>query len=1596
MKKFVRLLCILLLICTVFASCDETDDVVSDIVDEIVDATRNEISTLSAPSSVWIENGFLCWNPVEYAVRYTVSIDGKESFCEDTKLSIAEIADGDHVFAVKANGDGTAYNSSEFTEALSVKLVDGIVAREGAYSQFEDLSESYLGYGFDVIRSSVFSDKFVKLSSPIFTAEGIKNQRLLRVDSKYSNIQEIVSSSMEEFSKQWNISANVGVSDGTKKVGGSVELSAQYSNENSKTKSISYQVVSITNQQFYIVMQSDLATYRSIMTEAFKADLYSTNVDPATLFDRYGTHFITSAVMGGKINSYYMHSSETEQSLSAASAAAAAEVRAWKTKVNVETSASWREEMAKQGIDVTNTLEVLGGGDFGMLSAADVPENYAAWEKSLDTDPSLIGIKDTGSLRAVWELIDPTLDTEKIYTWKDEDGEEQSGTRSAQLQAYFYQYGVEAYNDLLEASGLPEIIVPTEITNILVNGNDAVDGEYVGYAGVANDISFTVVPGNAVGYTKSIALAGTSPYARINEQNQLVVDANLPEETLLTLTLSAGGVRTQIQVRIKPSYRVEFDARYPGDDEDIITKIDQASVAQTLTGSGFAKKPSMPSESEFKSTGWIFLGWSTDPNPLNDPQMWTFHLNIVESNMKLYGNWAEFNPTITFADNYNTNAISPVQIPFNTVFQRPADPVLAGYTFGGFYSGSDMVREFDFTKPITDDTVIYVKWLPDVTVTFYSTVAGWSKDAVKVPYNTALARPADPILSGYTFGGWFADSAFETKFDFSARLTEDITVVYVLWYRNPTVTFYSNAEGFSMESVQVAWGGTLTRPATPVLSGYTFGEWYSDHEFTTLFNFAQKITADTPIYVKWNKNPTVSFASAVPGFSMESVQIPYGTALPSLADPVVAHYEFDGWYTDAACLTPFDPEQTLTEETFKLYAKFTPVNYTVSYNSNGGSAVTAQSAPYGSDMPEPTAPTKTDCWFLGWYYDAAGQSAVNFATDKVTGNVTLYAKWTDKQTFTVSFEVNGGNALNDIYVQEGSQEVTVLPTPTRVGYTFMGWYSDEALTEGNKVTDRVFTQDTTLWAKWSVNSYTVTYADGAYTLPQGYTTSYTVESDIVIPDAQHDTYPTHYRFDGWFEDAGLSVAFVNDLLTNPRNVTLYAKLTPITYTLTYVGGTATLSGNYTKKFTIENADSVVLPTVAHGTYPAHYSLAGWYEDAAFTVAFVNDLAQNPRSVTLYPKLVAKEYTITYHFNGGTASNAGEYNESYTVEDKYITLPELTWNPAYVFAFEGWYTDAALTQGFSNDLLTNPRNVHLYAKWTDMSLTVTLEANGGIVISKTHTAYYGQAYGTLLTPIRTGHSFQGWYTAAAGGSKVESTTKVSMTGSQKLYAQWKANEIGVTFDANGGSMNVAQSTGKVIYGKAYGYLKGYEDDYDADPAELPVPTRTGYVFLGWYTSASGGTEIENTTVMNVAATHTLYAQWLCIEDQWSASSEVLITDEDDVFDFVTLSKLNVTQLINKGYNRVILKIDIEAKEVNRGYQDIWVCNVNGTQLKHEGFEHGGDGAANKTYDWHPFTFEFDISTLLSTNGEFKIEYGANGDDEDDWYLRGRTYTVTAVK
>jgi len=148
---------------------------------------------------------------------------------------------------------------------------------------------------------------------------------------------------------------------------------------------------------------------------------------------------------------------------------------------------------------------------------------------------------------------------------------------------------------------------------------------------------------------------------------------------------------------------------------------------------------------------------------------------------------------------------------------------------------------------------------------------------------------------------------------------------------------------------------------------------------------------------------------------------------------------------------------------------------------------------------------------------------------------------------------------------------------------------------------------------------------------------------------------------------------------------------------------------------------------------------------------------------------------------------------------------------------------------------------------ETSITVTFDAGGGSVDNDSITVKAGGVYGGLPTPTRDGYTFDGWYTAASGGTRIVPDTTVVQTEDHTLYAHWTADlpeQYTVTFNAGGGSVSPTSQT--VTLGEPYG--------------DLPTPTRDGYTFDGWYTDASIGSRVTESTTVSRDWDHSLYAHW----------------------------------------------------------------------------------------------------------------------------------------
>ncbi|MCR5268930.1 MAG: InlB B-repeat-containing protein [Lachnospiraceae bacterium] len=262
-----------------------------------------------------------------------------------------------------------------------------------------------------------------------------------------------------------------------------------------------------------------------------------------------------------------------------------------------------------------------------------------------------------------------------------------------------------------------------------------------------------------------------------------------------------------------------------------------------------------------------------------------------------------------------------------------------------------------------------------------------------------------------------------------------------------------------------------------------------------------------------------------------------------------------------------------------------------------------------------------------------------------------------------------------------------------------------------------------------------------------------------------------------------------------------------------------------------------------------YSFVGWYTDKNNgTKVTATTKVTNTNNHTLYAHWSASQMNVLFNANGGSLGSQTKLIAKYG--QAYGTLPTPSRNG---YDFLGWYNALNGGDKITSSTIVNTIGDHtLYAHWAGKQISVQLNANGGTIGSTKLTVRFGEAYGDLPVPKKSGSEFLGWYTLKDGGVEVTSTTIVNTTANHTLYAHWTGKGVKVRLDANGGSLDSATQF-TVRCGEAYGVL--------------PTPRMDKSRFLGWYTLRDGGTLITATTIVSKDTDHTIYAHWEDIFEHW---------------------------------------------------------------------------------------------------------------------------------
>lgn len=746
--------------------------------------------------------------------------------------------------------------------------------------------------------------------------------------------------------------------------------------------------------------------------------------------------------------------------------------------------------------------------------------------------------------------------------------------------------------------------------------------------------------------------------------------------------------------------------------------------------------------------------------------------------------------------------------------------------------------------------------------------------------DTSQTITAKAALTGYSFIGWYEGSnLISSSLQVSVTMSANRTLVAKYQINSYVVNAVSDdtTKGIVSPAGQTVEHGKNATVTATRKTGYIFEGWYNGTTKVTNTNpYTFAPTANITLTAKWsiyNISNTIKISPSGSGTVSPNPFVGQENAKINITATSATGYHFKQWSYDdidtgEMYVSTDNPKIFTVKANRDITAVFEINSYTVTWNANGGTVSPASvSKTHGSTLGTLPTPTRADTaeysyTFAGWFTAASGGTQIS-STTTVTGNVTYYAHWTaTKRSYTATFNGNGGSTPSPSSItKEYNTALGTLPTCSRTGYTFLGWYT--ASSGGTKIsTTTVVTKDITYYAQWSINSYTLTFnPNGGTVTPTSkdleYNSAYgTLPTPTRASDAQYT-----YTFAGWYTavTGGTQVTAATTMAA--KDTTVYAHWTSNTrsYTVSYQTTYGTL--NRTSQSVAYNSKGSCTLTIPDNTAEFTYTFVGWYTAANGGGTKVGSklTLETPAiegTVTYYAYVTrsTKSYTHTFNANGGGTVSPATITKAYNTA--LGTLPTVS-RTGYTFV--GWFDTSAASGGTQATTTTKVTETKTwYARWSINSYTFTFDKNGGNTPSSTTiTKEYNTAVGTLPTCTRNAdntytYAFAGWFDTSASSGGTQLTTATKVTSNKTWYARWTPTykNYTVTWDGNGGTPS--KSSSSFHYNDALG--------------TLPTATRTGYTFKGWSTSKTGTVNVSTTT--KVTANVTYYAVWTINSYTWT--------------------------------------------------------------------------------------------------------------------------------
>ena len=432
-----------------------------------------------------------------------------------------------------------------------------------------------------------------------------------------------------------------------------------------------------------------------------------------------------------------------------------------------------------------------------------------------------------------------------------------------------------------------------------------------------------------------------------------------------------------------------------------------------VTGYTYGVGATLPTD--VTRTGYTFKGWYDNENLTGSPV--TAIGGAETGNKEYWAKWEINQYTITF-DTNGGSEIAPITQDYGTEITAPDNPTRKGYTFKRWD------KEIPKTMPAENMTV-KAQWEINQYTIAFDTNGGSEIAPITQDYGTEITAPDNPTRKGYTFKGWDKEIP-------ETMPAENITVKAQWEINQYTITFDTNG-GSEITPITQDYGTEITVPADPTRKGYTFKGW--DKEIPETMP-AENIT----VKAQWGINQYTITFDTNGGSEIAPITQDYGTEITAPDNPTRKGYTFKGWDKEIP--------KTMPADNITVKAQWGINQYTITFDTNGGSEIAPITQDYGTEITAPADPTRKGYTFKGWDKEIPETMPAE--------NITVKAQWGINQ-YTITFDTNGGSEIAPI-TQDYGTEITAPADPTRKGYTFKGW--------DKEIPETMPAENITITARW--------------------------------------------------------------------------------------------------------------------------------------------------------------------------------------------------------------------------------------------------------------------------------------------------------------------------------------------------------------------------------------------------------------------------------------------------------------------------------------------------------------------------------------------------